>query len=55
MEELLVRESPDQARESTIHTARGGEREPAASSNIVGHAAAPPLLLQQHRLLIDCC
>lgn len=54
MEKLLARASPGQARESTIRTARRCALEPAAPGNLAGQAAATPLLLQQHGLLIDC-
>ncbi|WP_437943021.1 hypothetical protein WMF27_24330 [Sorangium sp. So ce281] len=55
MEKLLARESPGQARESTIRTARRRALEPAAPRNLAGQSAATPLLPQQHQLLIDCC
>lgn len=55
MEKLLARASPGQARESTIRTARRCALEPAAPWNVAGQAAVPPLLPQQHQLLIDCC
>ncbi|WP_437520646.1 hypothetical protein WME79_27405 [Sorangium sp. So ce726] len=55
MEKLLARDSPGQAREGTIRTARRCALGPTAPGNFAGHAAVPPLLLQQHKLLIDCC
>ncbi|WP_437322930.1 hypothetical protein [Sorangium sp. So ce381] len=55
MEKLLARASPGQARESTIRTARHGALGPTAPANLAGQAAVPPLLPQQHQLLIDCC
>ncbi|WP_437274639.1 hypothetical protein WME90_25655 [Sorangium sp. So ce375] len=55
MEKLLARESPGQARESTIHTARRGALEAAPPRHTGEQTAAPPLLLQQQRKLIDCC
>jgi len=54
MEKLLARESPGQARGSTIRTARRCALEPAAPSDLAGQTAATRLLPQQHFVLIDC-